>query len=330
MKYFSKDYLDWKLSLLQKINFLFIFLFTLFHGIFVFPEVIINQSTLGKVSLNIFLRLFPLLAMGLNFNLNKNKIVYSIINNLIMVSSLTSSGILYILGYNIDLNLLLSAGIIIIVSTLFTLPIFSIFDFIVSLFVIVLKPSLTIILIILGMISIILSFLTDKYFFKMYEYINRLKKMATEDTLTKLYNRGILKEKICDRTSTYCQYSGTMIMVDIDHFKKINDNFGHQTGDIALCRLAAVFNENVRKDDYVIRFGGEEFLIIFKDLTINETAVIAERIRKQVEELEFQPPFTISCGIASFKQNDRFELITKKADEKLYEAKTTGRNKVCY
>ncbi|MGQ9630605.1 MAG: sensor domain-containing diguanylate cyclase [bacterium] len=132
------------------------------------------------------------------------------------------------------------------------------------------------------------------------------------------------------------RYSGndkfSLIMIDIDNFKSVNDTYGHMEGDVVLINVARILKSNVRDVDVVARYGGEEFAIIVPQVDVRGAAVLAERIRRAVESNEWidNIPLTISLGVATFPDDaqSRDELI-EKADRALYKAKRAGRNRVC-
>jgi diguanylate cyclase (GGDEF)-like protein len=116
--------------------------------------------------------------------------------------------------------------------------------------------------------------------------------------------------------------------LDIDFFKKINDTYGHGAGDEVLQKLVKILSENVRNNDYVIRWGGEEFIILLPECNIYESYEVAERIRRSVENYEDACcKFTISVGLTRYDGNDYNNSI-KNADKALYYSKEHGRNKV--
>lgn len=166
--------------------------------------------------------------------------------------------------------------------------------------------------------------------------MKRLEVMAAIDELTGVLNRRFglrrLNEEF-ERSKRY-RLPLSVAMVDIDHFKKINDTYGHQAGDFVLKTLAGLFCQNVRVTDLVIRYGGEEFLLAFNGASAVDTYQIMEKLRAMVETLRlqygaFDLKVTISAGVASFpseKINDLGTLI-QQADAGLYKAKETGRNR---
>ena len=124
-------------------------------------------------------------------------------------------------------------------------------------------------------------------------------------------------------------------MIDVDHFKQVNDEFGHETGDRALCAIASTLRSNTRVFDSIARYGGEEFAAILPGTTVAEAQAVAERLREAVATLhmEVQPgqncQLTVSVGIAFTAQEDVTpEAMLREADRALYEAKRGGRNQV--
>jgi two-component system cell cycle response regulator len=127
----------------------------------------------------------------------------------------------------------------------------------------------------------------------------------------------------------------SLIMLDIDHFKDVNDTYGHQVGDSALRWMAEIIRASVRDADFASRYGGEEFAIICGETDLREAVVIADRIRAAVEAAPFMPdptqsiPVTTSAGVACFPANGPQDVdLIRAADEALYEAKRSGRNRV--
>ncbi|MBN2795645.1 MAG: GGDEF domain-containing protein [Clostridia bacterium] len=161
-----------------------------------------------------------------------------------------------------------------------------------------------------------------------------LKKIAETDSLTKLYNHGsiykILEDAIIEAGSLNKPL--TLMMLDVDYFKDVNDQYGHQIGDEVLKHLAKLFLDNIRDVDVAGRYGGEEFIILLRDTHLDLGYTVAERIRKAVLSTIFsdeQIRITISIGICEWKDEDVSTLI-KKADKKLYDSKRYGRNKTTF
>lgn len=123
----------------------------------------------------------------------------------------------------------------------------------------------------------------------------------------------------------------SILVMDIDHFKKINDQQGHDAGDKVLIQLAKVVKNLVRKDDIFARIGGEEFAVLAHDANLQSAMDLAEKIRRAVEahDFELSHPVTVSVGVATFIAGETENEFIKRADEALYRAKNSGRNKVC-
>lgn len=124
----------------------------------------------------------------------------------------------------------------------------------------------------------------------------------------------------------------SLIMIDIDYFKRVNDDFGHQVGDIVLATVAKLIQDSIREIDILGRWGGEEFLIICPFTKDRGLVTEAERIRKNIEMYEFKKVGnkTVSLGITTYKKNDTPNVILKRVDAALYKAKENGRNKVVF
>jgi len=167
----------------------------------------------------------------------------------------------------------------------------------------------------------------------------KLKLLASTDPMTKLYNRRSFT-KISEHTldlSKREKQKLSIIMLDIDKFKNINDSYGHQVGDDVIITLADKLIELQRKSDITCRYGGEEFVILLPNTSLDGAKIVAEKIRERIERLRIKLPsnedlsFTISLGISQvdLENVNNIEIALKKADDALYEAKESGRNKVC-
>ena len=161
-----------------------------------------------------------------------------------------------------------------------------------------------------------------------------LEKWATTDPLTELLNRRHFFE-LADRELERCRRQNSelsFILLDIDLFKQVNDQYGHLIGDNVLITLANEVKKQLRKVDFCCRYGGEEFVICLPDTPKEGSFDVAERIRNQVERTQFstqdEDAFTvsISLGIATREQEENVEAILKRADDALYQAKEAGRN----
>jgi two-component system, cell cycle response regulator len=166
----------------------------------------------------------------------------------------------------------------------------------------------------------------------------QLREQATTDPLTQLKNRRAFFENGEQGLSKARRYQTdiSIILLDIDHFKTINDNHGHDAGDEVLRKLGAILMQLTRTEDTVARIGGEEFAILLPDTNRLGTAVLAERIRIAIEKEKFSShgqtiPVTVSIGIASFRVEpiDTIDQLLVIADRRLYLAKQKGRNRIC-
>lgn len=167
------------------------------------------------------------------------------------------------------------------------------------------------------------------------EMVKRLQEMASLDPLTGLNNRLLLSsifEMLCDSLPEK-QKSVSMILLDLDHFKKVNDKFGHGVGDAVLVDVSRIINSMRRRNDWAFRFGGEEFCLLIPDVTPSQASSIAERLRYAVEHTlnaeGFTANMTASLGVARWPENGQeLSEIYKVADERLYRAKEQGRNQI--
>jgi diguanylate cyclase (GGDEF)-like protein len=165
-----------------------------------------------------------------------------------------------------------------------------------------------------------------------------LKEQITRDTLTGLHNYRCfheLLERELDRALRY-RRPLTLILGDVDHFKVVNDTFGHQMGDLVLLEIARIFRETLRKSDFVARYGGEEFAILLVETNLENALAIAERLRELVSKLNVSEggqtsQVTISFGLTALDPQNTVEVgkeeLIRLADEALYEAKRCGRNR---
>ena len=161
---------------------------------------------------------------------------------------------------------------------------------------------------------------------------------ANVDTLTGAFNRRWL-EHVFERESTRCAFNQqplSLLMLDVDHFKAYNDRHGHLAGDYALCLVANTLGEQLRPRDSLIRYGGEEFVILLPEIDENEARRIGERLRLSLQQLSsFYAPIgplpgvTLSIGLAMMGQQDSLQDLIARADSALYRAKQQGRNCLC-
>ncbi len=172
----------------------------------------------------------------------------------------------------------------------------------------------------------------DKRTKKLKKTLMKLEKISVTDKLTKLYNRHKL-DKALDESIAYSKrYSTTfgLILLDIDNFKKINDTYGHHTGDKVLKEFASILNKSIRRSDILGRWGGEEFLIIVPNTSEELIMQFANILKTRIENHRFFQikKLTSSFGLTLFKEVDTAEKLIIRTDEALYIAKASGKNKV--
>lgn len=167
--------------------------------------------------------------------------------------------------------------------------------------------------------------------------VARLKAESITDPLTGIFNRRYFFRRLSEEVEKSKRYHSplSLVMFDIDHFKLINDTYGHLAGDKVLAEVCKAIQESVRKIDFVARYGGEEICILMPNTKVTKAKSVAERIRKKMEELEIyvegeelKLKVTLSAGISSLSETDSPELLIRKADVNLYKAKQNGRNQV--
>jgi len=161
-----------------------------------------------------------------------------------------------------------------------------------------------------------------------------LEKMAVTDPLTQLYNRRHTNERLAQEAEKFGRYNSkfSVLMMDIDHFKSLNDSCGHQFGDEILQKVSKAITSAVRNVDVAGRYGGEEFLVIFPEIDLKGAVTVAERIRAAIEGIDTRREgvtVTVSGGVAEFTGGNP-ELLIKKADELLYLSKDKGRNRISF
>jgi diguanylate cyclase (GGDEF)-like protein/PAS domain S-box-containing protein len=160
----------------------------------------------------------------------------------------------------------------------------------------------------------------------------RLQESAVTDSLTRLYNHRHIIERLQGHVGASDRYQRdlSVLMFDIDFFKKVNDTFGHPFGDEVLEQVSATLREMIRAVDIAGRYGGEEFLVVMPETDLEEAKVIGERVRLSVEALTWKHPITvtISAGVAMWKRGETASELIARADALLYEAKQGGRNQI--
>jgi two-component system, cell cycle response regulator len=168
-------------------------------------------------------------------------------------------------------------------------------------------------------------------------YHEEIYRLTTIDGLTQIFNKRYFLETIEREIARSQRYRRelSLVMFDIDHFKKVNDSFGHLAGDYVLKHLAQTVKTRIRREDCFARYGGEEFSIVLPEIDGANAKTLAEKIRQLVEATDFRfentsMPVTISMGVATMDADSTDpQALVKRADERLYEAKSSGRNRVC-
>ena len=161
-----------------------------------------------------------------------------------------------------------------------------------------------------------------------------LRELSIKDPLTGAGNRRAMEEKLLEISEkNYSVKSGnpSLILIDLDEFKKINDQYGHSAGDNILCDFASLVSEKLSKDDHLFHFGGEEFVVISHKRNQENTSILAEELRESIDQHRFDQSLhvTISLGIAEYKPDETgFEWLGR-ADRAMYKAKDAGRNLCC-
>lgn len=176
---------------------------------------------------------------------------------------------------------------------------------------------------------------TKKAFAESERLKEELQFIAIHDPLTRLYNRREFERYLEVEWQKIIRYQHplSVLMLDIDHFKEINDQYGHQVGDDVLRGLASILLNEVRKADFLARYGGEEFIIILPETAVNHAIETAERFRGKIEKANFVLGIkvTVSIGVSSFPEHRKSKnALINEADTALYTAKKQGRNRVVY
>jgi len=156
--------------------------------------------------------------------------------------------------------------------------------------------------------------------------------MSITDVLTKTYNRQYYNEKVSELIFLHKRYKTpcSVIMYDIDNFKHINDTYGHVMGDKVLIEMSKLIKALLRSSDYLFRVGGEEFIVLLLETTVEESKLVAEKIRKKVSQLNIlnAQQITISLGLTEIQSTDTEKLLYKRVDSLLYDSKNNGKNRV--
>ncbi|MGB3961743.1 MAG: diguanylate cyclase, partial [Sulfurimonas sp.] len=170
---------------------------------------------------------------------------------------------------------------------------------------------------------------------KLEQELESVRQESKEDFLTKLYNKRALDEFFLLKDAEYERYGRnfSIVMFDLDHFKNVNDSYGHEAGDAVLSAFAQILRKEARTVDVVGRYGGEEFIAILSETDTQGGVVFAEKVRKHVQRARFiykgtRIEVTVSSGVSERKQHVSLQAVINSADEYLYKAKKDGRNRV--
>jgi len=170
---------------------------------------------------------------------------------------------------------------------------------------------------------------------RMKQMRDRLERLSRTDPLTGLANRRYATARLREEIARSRRYGHpiAVCLIDIDHFKKINDTLGHQAGDEVLVRVASEIASATRASDLVVRWGGEEFLVVFPETDLERASLIMERFRAHLASVALEAygqrvPVTVSGGVAELRDGDTADDLVNRADEGLYAAKEAGRNRL--
>lgn len=185
-------------------------------------------------------------------------------------------------------------------------------------------------------ISFIITLIIAYIFYRIINRYNyKLEFMAFNDSLTNLYNRRYFENELQNTINTYnrIQQDFCIVFIDIDDFKSINDNYGHDVGDTILQRIAQILNTNIRETDFIARWGGEEIILLLSNTNVTTGKIITEKLRGLLaHDLKIQKilsnRITASFGITQFIKNDTMDSIVTRADKAMYLSKTNGKNRV--
>jgi diguanylate cyclase (GGDEF)-like protein len=178
---------------------------------------------------------------------------------------------------------------------------------------------------------------TKQQYIDLQEALEKNKTLAKIDELTGLFNRRYFMEKLSQQKALAEREDSDFVLCfcDLDHFKHINDTFGHHTGDVVLQKFAEILKSSIREIDYAARFGGEEFVCLLVNTDVKNAVKVTERIRESLANFNFNdiaPSLhaTVSIGVSNFKQFHTIQETLMNADNRMYRAKQLGRNQVIY
>ena len=162
------------------------------------------------------------------------------------------------------------------------------------------------------------------------QHVEFFKEKARFDGLTKIFNKSTFLELLYDeiKRSRVLDYPLSLLILDIDNFKRINDTFGHLIGDNVLKSLGELLIKTLRRNDIVARFGGEEFVVLVPNGTQEQTVKIGDKLRENIADMRLpnQPSITVSVGCSTWQAQDNIDSFIDRADKALYDAKASGKN----
>lgn len=168
--------------------------------------------------------------------------------------------------------------------------------------------------------------------------LEQYRREALVDPLTGLFNRRAMDTHLDELMAIEAGTPLSVVMVDIDYFKRINDTYGHAVGDVVIRNVAETMRNCIRGEDFAVRYGGEEFIVLLPDTPLEGAFKVAETIRTRIESLRLVRrhdnfslgPFTVSLGVAARRLEDTRESLVQRADKALYQSKNSGRNRVTH
>ena len=240
-------------------------------------------------------------------------------------------------------------GLIVIIVSIFLLPNRWIYKLYISLFITIVFFIISVVYVkgismnqlssaivytsIIITLMVISSFRNNIYKRTQYALNKKLLDMATKDQLTGLFNRAKFEEEVKKFINLSNRYTSkfSVLLFDIDDFKKINDNYGHMTGDNIIVECTSLVEKEIRDTDIFARWGGEEFIILMPETEINEAKALAQRLLKMIDNNIFMEGIHITCsfGVSQYALGEDYTKFFDKVDKLLYKAKNNGKNMVC-
>jgi len=319
------------------------------YFLFIIPEYFLIKSPNDFIAVLITRSVFFALMIFLYFKVKRDKEYYSLIYWFTAYEIIISLSFIYISNKFPSPDLLIQAfGVMIIILAIFLINnrwLFSIFAalfisisyFIFDAFYFTDVPFSEFSAAIVHILIVILLSSISSYsinYYKRVQYLNiiELLYMAENDSLTGIYNKAKFNKEYARLAESAQQRNAylSVVMFDIDDFKDINDRYGHLVGDAVLIDLADIVKQNIHQSHVFVRWGGEEFVLIFPDMRLYQAIEMTERLRKLISEHLFEKSEHVTCsfGVATFEKDDDLNKVLQRADERLYMAKRSGKNKV--